>query len=122
MRSVPTRTVWIGLTIPRMPFLTRRNAEQERVPEAALELLWRLHAEAKDSSGIVFAGPDGKRMDQDHFDEFACGRISVHAGLSGIRFHDLRHFFVSMLIAQGESAEYVCDQSSRSRFAGPRLA
>ena len=26
------------------------------------------------------------------------------------RFHDLRHFYASMLIAQGESPEYIQDQ------------
>jgi hypothetical protein len=35
-------------------------------------------------------------------------------GLKGIRFHDLRHFFVSTLIAQGETAKYVCDQMGHS--------
>ena len=35
-------------------------------------------------------------------------------GLPGVRFHDLRHFFASMLIAQGESAKYVCDQMGHS--------
>ena len=29
-------------------------------------------------------------------------------------FHDLRYFFASMLIAQGESAKYVCDQMGHS--------
>ena len=29
-------------------------------------------------------------------------------------FHDLRHFFASMLIAQGESPKYVCDQLGHS--------
>ena len=31
-----------------------------------------------------------------------------------VRFHDLRHFFASMLIAQGESAKYVSDQLGHS--------
>ena len=31
-----------------------------------------------------------------------------------MRFHDLRHFFASMLIAQGESPKYVCDQLGHS--------
>jgi hypothetical protein len=53
-------------------------------------------------------------MDPDYFDEFIFGRIAAHAGLSRVRFHDLRHFFASMLIAQGESAKYVCDQMGHS--------
>jgi hypothetical protein len=36
------------------------------------------------------------------------------AELVHIRFHDLRHFFASMLIAQGETAKYVCDQLGHS--------
>lgn len=31
-----------------------------------------------------------------------------------MRFHDLRHFFASMLIAQGNSAKYVQDQMGHS--------
>ena len=53
-------------------------------------------------------------MDPDYFDEFIFGRIAAHAGLPNVRFHDLRHFFASMLIAQGESAKYVCDQMGHS--------
>jgi hypothetical protein len=61
-----------------------------------------------------FPGPEGRRMDPDYFDAFIFGRIAAHAGLSHVRFHDLRHFFASMLIAQGESAKYVCDQMGHS--------
>jgi integrase len=30
--------------------------------------------------------------------------FAEQAGMTNLRFHDLRHFFASMLIAQGESA------------------
>ena len=40
-----------------------------------------------------------------------CG---TKANLPHVRFHDLRHFFASMLIAQGESPKYVCDQLGHS--------
>jgi hypothetical protein len=53
-------------------------------------------------------------MDPDYFDEFVFGPIAAKASLPGVRFHDLRHFFASMLIAQGESAKYVCDQMGHS--------
>ena len=93
---------------------SRKSNRRVAAPEAVLEFLRRLRAEAKDPSGLVFVGPDGKRMDPDYFDEFVFGRISTHAGLSRVRFHDLRHFFASMLIAHGESAKYVCDQMGHS--------
>jgi integrase len=34
--------------------------------------------------------------------------------MSGTRFHDLRHFFASQLIANGETAAYVRDQMGHS--------
>ncbi len=42
------------------------------------------------------------------------GRIASHAGQPKVRFHDLRHFFAPMLIAQGESAKYVRSQMGQS--------
>jgi integrase len=40
--------------------------------------------------------------------------IVEHAGLPDTRFHDLRHFFASQLIANGETAAYVRDQMGHS--------
>ncbi len=34
--------------------------------------------------------------------------------MAGTRFHDLRHFFASQLIANGETAAYVRDQMGHS--------
>ena len=96
------------------PPKSRKSNRRVAAAEAVLELLRRLRADAKDSSGQVFLGPGGKRMDPDYFDQFIFGRVAAHAGLPNVRFHDLRHFFASMLIAQGESAKYVCDQMGHS--------
>ena len=38
----------------------------------------------------------------------------MSAGLASIRFHDLRHFFASMLIAEGQNAKYIGDQMGHS--------
>ena len=53
-------------------------------------------------------------IDPDYFDSSIYRPVAVAAHLPGVRFHDLRHFFASMLIAQGESAKYVCDQMGHS--------
>ena len=96
------------------PPKSRKSNRRVAAADAVLELLRRLRSQAKDSSGLIFLGPAGKRMDPDYFDEFIFRRIAAKAGLPGVRFHDLRHFFASMLIAQGESAKYVCDQMGHS--------
>ena len=96
------------------PPKSRKSNRRVAAADAVLELLLRLRSEAKDPSGLIFLGPAGRRMDPDYFDEFIFGRIAAKAGLPGVRFHDLRHFFASMLIAQGESAKYVCYQMGHS--------
>jgi integrase len=96
------------------PPKSRKSNRRVAAPDAVVKLLHRLRSTAKDRSGLVFSGLAGKRIDPDYFDAFIFGRIAAHAGLSQMRFHDLRHFFASMLIAQGESAKYVCDQMGHS--------
>jgi hypothetical protein len=50
----------------------------------------------------------------DYFDASIYGPVAAAAELPEVRFHALRHSFASMLIAQGESAKYVCDQMGHS--------
>jgi len=51
----------------------------------------------------VFCNENGGRLDGDNLRH-------TKAGLRCVRFHDLRHTFASLLIAQGESLVYVRDQ------------
>jgi hypothetical protein len=71
------------------------------------------------TAGRVLAELDRLRLrehtivDPDYFGAWIFAPILEKAGLK-IRFHDLRHFFASMLVAQGESAKYICDQMGHS--------
>jgi integrase len=64
--------------------------------------------------GIVGLKPADAWIDPDYFNESVYAPIAAQAELPQVRFHDLRHFFASVLIAQGESAKYVQDQMGHS--------
>jgi integrase len=66
------------------------------------------------SKGSVGLEPADAWIDPDYFDDAVFAPIADKAGMSGMRFHDLRHFFASVLIAQGESVKYVQDQLGHS--------
>jgi integrase len=53
---------------------------------------------------FIFPGDCKGFIDPDKFDLEVWKPIAEKAGLAGTRFHDLRHFFASQLIAQGETA------------------
>ena len=57
-------------------------------------------------------------IEPDYFDASIYGPIAAAAGMSSIRFHDLRHFFASTLIAQGQNAKYVCEQMGTLQHSG----
>jgi integrase len=58
---------------------------------------------------------DGRTfIDPDYFHASIYRLIALAAELPSVRFHDVRHFFASMLIARGESPKYVCDQMGHS--------
>jgi hypothetical protein len=85
------------------------------------DLLRSLRKTAQDRDGYVFTPamfvlkhPSYQFLDPDYLDASVFAPIAEAARLAGHRFHDFRHFFASMLIAQGESAKYVCDQMGHS--------
>jgi integrase len=108
---------WVWQLGPTKNGRTRRVGVGERV----LRFLADLKQAAVDKEGFLFtpemAGLAGNRYSfiaPDYFDASIYGPIAAAVGLPGIRFHDLRHFFASKLIAQGETAKYVCDQMGHS--------
>ena len=68
----------------------------------------------KPDSAFLFPGEHDGFVDPDKFDAEIWLPISERAGMKGTRFHDLRHFFASQLIANGETAAYVRDQMGHS--------
>jgi integrase len=80
-----------------------RRAIDAPTLEAALQ---RLSA-AERHSEFVFCSRDGTPMDADNFRHREFPRALRRAGLRHIRFHDLRHTYTSLLIAQGAHPNYI---------------
>jgi len=57
--------------------------------------------------GLVFCSTDGQPIDPDNFAHRDWVRVLRRAELRRIRFHDLRHTYASLLIAQGAHPKYI---------------
>jgi hypothetical protein len=57
-------------------------------------------------------------MDPDYFDEFIFGRISAHAGLPNVRFHDLRHRADSPIMPNVSKGDSPACRLARSSVPG----
>ena len=62
----------------------------------------------------VFCNGDGGPLDGDNLRHRVFYKLLAKAGLRRVRFHDLRHSYASLLIAQGESLAYIRDQPGHS--------
>ena len=94
---------------PKSPKSVRRVA----LPETVGQLLAAWRQARGPSAKYIFSNTGEGFLDPDYFNEYVLAPITKAAGLK-VRFHDLRHFFASMLIAQGESPKYICDQLGHS--------
>lgn len=56
---------------------------------------------------LVFPNKEGKPQSPDNLRRRCFDRVLRKAGLRKIRFHDLRHTYASILIAQGENLKFI---------------
>ena len=56
--------------------------------------------------GLIFTNPAGQAIRRNRFHE-VWRSATARAGVEGLRFHDLRHFYASLLINHGESVKVV---------------
>ncbi|HVF31582.1 MAG TPA: tyrosine-type recombinase/integrase, partial [Acidimicrobiales bacterium] len=57
--------------------------------------------------GLIFTNRHGEMLRRTEFNPAAWQPALKVAGLSGVGFHDLRHFYASLLIRHGESVKVV---------------
>jgi len=95
------------------PPKSRKSLRGISATESVMRLLADLKVGNVDSV-FVFPGACHGFIDPDMFEAEIWRPIVDRAGFEGTRFHDLRHFFASQLIANGETAAYVRDQMGHS--------
>jgi integrase len=90
------------------PLKTEASARTIPLPEVVSQSLaahlmqWPVGA-----NGLIFSDPTGRRLQRNRFSEMM-GRARQEAGApEWMTFHDLRHFYASLLIRHGESVKVV---------------
>jgi integrase len=83
------------------PSARTEQKKEHRVPlsDAAVELLRQIHTQSGASSPWVFPSGDSHIVDP----KKAWKSVLKTAGISGLRMHDLRHSYASMLVGSGLS-------------------
>jgi integrase len=95
------------------PPKSRKSQRRIAATESVMKMLADLKA-GKADSAFLFPGDCSGFIDPDKFDAEIWKPITEKATMPGTRFHDLRHFFASQLIANGETAAFVRDQMGHS--------
>lgn len=103
---------WVDVDLKKGRALVResKNDEQRVLPVAgkALDALRELKLQNSARSDFVFPQPSGFPGPYEYFDAHWRAALEA-AGISGFRFHDLRHTCASMLAAQGASLLEIAD-------------
>ena len=81
------------------PNTKQRRIHRVPLSAAALDVLRKIKAIADPNSPFVFPGGTGPLNDI----KKSWASVARKAGLEGVRLHDLRHSFASILVSQGAS-------------------
>ncbi len=96
------RALWRGKFVTPKSKRSRRAIDMTRtVKEALARLPSRFRGE------LVFCAENGTPIDPENFTKRDWARALRRSGLRRIRFHDLRHTYASLLIAQGAHPKYI---------------
>jgi integrase len=99
---------WLG------PPKSKKSVRRISLTESVIKMLADLKSLAPKGDGFVFPSAAGEFIDPDKFDAEIWSAVSARAEMPGTRFHDLRHFFASQLIALGETPAHIRDQMGHS--------
>jgi len=92
------RALWRGKFVTPKSRRSRRTIDLAPTLRAALAKF-----PSRFQGGLVFCSPDGEPINPDTFAQRDWARALRRAELRRIRFHDLRHTYASLLIAQGRT-------------------
>ena len=94
---------------------TRTSKREINIPNDLIKVLkeWRLRC-PNGELNLVFPNENGNFMDNHNLKKRKFKAILRRAGVSIIRFHDLRHTFASMLLANDAQPKYVQHQMGHS--------
>jgi len=98
----------VSMTPKLALFLREYRAERER--------LYRELGKELTLDGLVFASVEGRPIDPGVLSH-AFGRIARQAGLGGVRFHDLRHTFASLMLLRGAKPKVISEALGHSSVA-----
>ncbi len=73
-----------------------------------------LFGDASQDLGLIFCQPNGRPLNPNNLLNRDFRRTLQHAGLRRMRFHDLRHTFASLMIAQGEHPKTIQEAMGHS--------
>jgi len=96
------RALWRGGFVTPKSRRSRRAIDMAPTLKAALARL-----PSRFTGEMVFTSPEGSLMDPDNFSSRDWARVLRRSKLQRIRFHDLRHTYASLLIAQGAHPKYI---------------
>jgi integrase len=83
---------------------------------AEREVLYRQLGKGLTLDSLIFGSPEGKPLDPSILShEFA--RVAKRAGLEGVRFHDLRHTFASLMLLRGAKPKVISEALGHSSVA-----
>ena len=94
---------------------TRTSKREINIPDDLIKVLkeWRLRC-PNGELNLVFPNENGNFMDNHNLKKRKFKAVLRRAGVSIIRFHDLRHTFASMLLANDAQPKYVQHQMGHS--------
>ena len=103
----------VGWSLSIADVKTRTGRRTIDVSESALNAL-RSHREqdehdGSDSTGLVFARPDGELLHPEYVSRTFDRLVAKH-GLTRIRFHDLRHTHATLLLKSGIPVKVVSER------------
>jgi len=96
--------------------MTPKLALFSREYRAEREALYQQLGKELSLDSLVFGNIEGKPLDPSMLSH-ECAKIAKRAGLEGVRFHDLRHTFASLMLLRGAKPKVISEALGHSSVA-----